>query len=271
MTREITIVTPEHVELTFELAGIGSRFVAILLDTLLQAAAPLALFLIFALTVRSLAFIRLAELSPWIMAVFALLLFSLWEGYFLFFEATRNGQTPGKKAARIRVIRDTGHPIDFRAALLRNVMRVVDSLPSAYGVGFVTMFLSPQYRRLGDYVAGTLVVRTGRQHEVAGVSAAALREPSPSSAPSDSEASELASALPDKALPYLSMITRDDYRAVRHFLDRRSGFEEAVAQSLAQKLAGLLAAKLQLAPTEIDDPVAFLETLGREWERRMIH
>jgi uncharacterized RDD family membrane protein YckC len=90
--------------------------------------------------------------------VFFLLVF----GYFTMYETFWSGQTPGKRALRIRVIKVNGYPIDFVDALVRNVVRLADFLPSFYGVGLVVMFVSTQSRRLGDYAAGTIVVKERR-------------------------------------------------------------------------------------------------------------
>jgi len=286
MAREITIVTPESVELTFELAGIGSRFVAMLVDTLLQLLATLVVvvpLIIFAPGGMP----GIEAVAPWVLAIVVLFLFALWSGYFLYFEAARNGQTPGKKAVGIRVIRDTGHPVDFRAAVLRNVMRFVDMLPGVYAVGFISVFASSQYRRLGDYVAGTLVVKTltaprpapaGQHGQETGRIGAAVAEPA--AAPASGGAAPppvrptqplVAPRLPQEALPYLHTIQRDDFRAVRHFLDRRRELDPAVARALAWKLAHPLAVRLNLDPAKIQDPIVFLEDVGTEWERRMVH
>ena len=273
MSREIKIVTPENVELTFELAGIGSRFIAILLDSLIQAGIAMVLVLAFLGLAWGGLNLDLGWFSPWVIAIVSLIFFVLTTQYFLYFEAAKNGQTPGKKAAGIRVIRDTGHPIDFRAAFLRNIMRVVDVLPFYYCVGFVSIFASSEYRRVGDYVAGTLVVRTlvvrtGSQHhsaiDVAKEQGKSWYSPVPT--PGDG-----APSIPRSALPYLGTVTRDDYRALRHLLDRRVELDELVVRSLAEKLASPMAAKLHIDPSEIGEPTAFLETLAREWERRMIH
>jgi uncharacterized RDD family membrane protein YckC len=268
MAQEVTIMTPEHVELRFELAGIGSRFIAVLLDTLLQALALTAILLAMGLGLGGLSmFDRLTNASAWVMAILTLVLFVILSGYFLYFEATRNGQTPGKKSVGIRVIRDTGHPIDFRGALLRNVMRTVDSLPGAYGVGIVSVFFSPQYRRLGDYVAGTLVVRVAPPMVQRPEPAAAAAAPTFQSA----TPVENAYTIPTEAMPYISSITKDDYRAVRHFLDRKRELEPGVATELAKRLAAPIAQKINLEQSQISDPAAFLEAVGVEWEKRVIH
>jgi uncharacterized RDD family membrane protein YckC len=80
-------------------------------------------------------------------------------GYYILFETMWEGQSPGKRALGVRVLKTSGMPIGFLDAVIRNLVRIVDFLPFFYGVGVVTMFISPQSRRLGDLAAGTLVVR----------------------------------------------------------------------------------------------------------------
>ncbi len=276
MSREIILVTPEHVELKFEVAGVGSRFVAMLLDTLWQVLATTLLVVVVVVIPGAAALFD--DLSSWVIAALVLLLFSLWTGYFLFFETRWNGQTPGKRSAGIRVIRDTGHPLDFRSALLRNVLRAVDSLPGMYAIGFVSVFFSPQYRRLGDYVAGTLVVKTQRKPErrpakaTPAVPESAPESPLMSGVPAQAAApAELRQCLlPPEATPHLQSIKAEEYRAIRHFLQRRPDLEPQVARSLARRLADPLAIRLQIDPASIGDPVAFLEAVGTEWAQRRI-
>lgn len=278
MTREFNVVTPEHVEVHFELAGIGSRFLAVLLDHLLQALVFIVLGIaFFGLGIFSLdTGLTSGAFSMWVFAIFIIIIFVVTYGYFLFFELTKNGQTPGKKAVGIRVIRDTGHPLDFRSALLRNIMRIVDSLPSMYGVGVISIFASPQYRRVGDYVAGTLVVKVGKQAAAPAPQAAPASEqpayaqtPFASSQPAQPTAPDI--HLPQQALPLITSISRDEYRAIRHFLNRVNELDPQVAHNLSIKLVTPIAQKLQLDPTQIPEPVAFLMSVSREWERRSIH
>ncbi|MHB0997866.1 MAG: RDD family protein [Armatimonadota bacterium] len=268
MSREISILTPENVELKFELAGIGSRFLAMLLDSLINLGLLILLGGMFFAVLYFTANYNIQDISPWVIAIFSLLVFILWSAYFLYFEATRNGQTPGKKAIGIRVIRDTGHPIDFRSAFLRNIMRLVDYLPGTYAIGMISIFVSPQYRRLGDIVGGTLVVRTGLQHHVKQTNNQATNIPQPAITYTSSD---IPSLLPAEALPHLHNVTREDYRAVRHFFDRKKDLESGLANNLAKKIAEPILAKLQLNPADIIDPIEFLENLRNEWERRMIH
>jgi len=271
LAREIYIVTPEQVELRYELAGIGSRFLAILLDSLLQILILLVVAGLFIAGMSASAGFNIRDISPWLVAIFSLVIFIIWSAYFLYFEAAKNGQTPGKKAVGIRVIRDTGHPIDFRSAFLRNIVRLVDYLPGVYAVGIVSIFVSPQYRRLGDYVGGTLVVRTGIQNAV-------RREPTQASEILAATAGNtgmiiapIPTSLPQDVLQYLHNITRDDYKAIMHFLDRSNELDQLLVKSLAAKMAEPLARKLQMDMTSIDDPIVFLKDIRGEWERRMIH
>jgi uncharacterized RDD family membrane protein YckC len=273
MSREIKILTPENVELDFELAGLGSRFLALLLDSLLQSLVTAVLLLIALAIAYSVTGLGLEDslgrLSPWVIAVLILFLFTLWSGYFLYFEAVRGGQTPGKKSVGIKVIRDTGHPLDFRAAVLRNLMRAVDMLPGMYGIAALSVFISPQYRRLGDCVGGTLVVKV-RKEEWTAPSAARPAGVEQSTQPSPGVTTEPVVGLSDETLANLHLVTRDDYRAIRHFLDRRRELQTEVANSLAWKIVEPLAVKLNVDYVRTMQPVVFLEAVATEWERRMI-
>ena len=106
------------------------------------------------------------RLNPCGMAFYVILVFCVYWGYFALFEIFLKGQTPGKKYAGIRVIKDSGRPINAFEAVTRNLMRAVDSLPGFYGVGLATMMLNKQSRRLGDLVAGTIVVHEKLTKEV---------------------------------------------------------------------------------------------------------
>jgi uncharacterized RDD family membrane protein YckC len=152
----LTIDTPEQIALELPVAGIGSRFLAVTVDTVLQVALYLATIvaLAFGLPVAS-TFGIVGLIGP---ALAILFLFCVYWGYFAFFEIVWSGQTPGKRVARIRVIKDSGRPINAFEAIGRNVLRAVDFLPALYGLGFLVMMLNRYSRRVGDYVAGTVVV-----------------------------------------------------------------------------------------------------------------
>jgi uncharacterized RDD family membrane protein YckC len=157
------IDTPEQVGLEYSVAGVGSRFVAALLDALIIMAffllEVLALALIGAASSVSPAAGSLTESAgKWFLAFVVFINFAIVWGYFALFEAYWHGQTPGKRAMKLRVIKDSGRQITLFEALARNLMRVVDYLPSLYLVGVITMLCNRRNQRVGDLVAGTIVV-----------------------------------------------------------------------------------------------------------------
>ncbi|MEI9979133.1 MAG: RDD family protein [Edaphobacter sp.] len=160
---QLNIETPEQVDLRFPIAGIGSRFLAILTDSVIQIIVFWLTIFVFALVVSaaphvggSTAFVNTG--AKWFVAVVFLFYFLLYWGYFSLFEAFWNGQTPGKRLLKIRVIKDSGRQITLFEALARNLIRVIDALPSVYLVGVITMLCNREQKRLGDLVAGTIVV-----------------------------------------------------------------------------------------------------------------
>src|SRR5262245_1719464 len=167
MTDETLVIeTPEHVELNFALATIGNRFIACAIDHAIQVISIIIIYF----TARSLsASLRAAEslifsgakeINLWIMALMIIAGFLIFFGYFIFFETIWSGQTPGKRWLKLRVIQEDGRPINFFAALTRNLIRFADMffLPF-YSVGIISVFASERAKRLGDYVANTVVVK----------------------------------------------------------------------------------------------------------------
>lgn len=169
MNEVISIPTPEHSTLEFELAGFGSRFAAQFIDLLLLVGIVAALTGVAALAglldLSALAGDSAATANTWAVALLVLVIFGLVWGYFVLFEWLLRGSTPGKKELGIRVIREDGLPIGFREAALRNLLRAADALPPpVYILGTIVMHLDSRGRRLGDLVAGTLVVRQKFEH-----------------------------------------------------------------------------------------------------------
>jgi uncharacterized RDD family membrane protein YckC len=156
----LDIQTPENVAFGYQVAGIGSRFIASLLDTLLVVLLQIVVIVVATLIINAIEQSPLADsLSAWVIAIFGVILTVFYWGYYVLFEMLWNGQSPGKRWVGLRVIRADGTPITLSEALIRNLVRVVDFLPVAYGVGIITMFIDKQSRRLGDLAAGTLVVQ----------------------------------------------------------------------------------------------------------------
>ena len=159
------IDTPENVAFGYEVAGIGSRFLAALVDTLLIVILQVIVNVTLLLLVAAFLDFRLDDLNglpsgwAWVAAAFGLVAFAFLWGYYIFFELLWNGQSPGKRMVGLRVLRANGAPITLAESLIRNLVRLIDFLPMYYGVGVVTMFIDSKSRRLGDLAAGTLVVR----------------------------------------------------------------------------------------------------------------
>jgi uncharacterized RDD family membrane protein YckC len=167
MTDETLVIeTPEHVELQFAVATIGNRFLACAVDHGIQVVSSVIIYLIARYLSPGL---RSAEgavlnaqsdISLWIVAGTVIATFLIFFGYFIFFETVWSGQTPGKRWLKLRVIQEDGRPINFFAALARNLIRFADMVvPPFYSVGIISVFASERAKRLGDYVANTVVVK----------------------------------------------------------------------------------------------------------------
>lgn len=154
----LDISTPENVVFGYQIAGIGSRFLAALIDSLI------IMLLVVAVYTALFMFLALFELESgepavgWALALFSLMAFIILWGYYIFFEILWNGQSPGKRRIGLRVIQSDGAPVSLSGSAIRNLIRLVDFLPVYYGLGVMTMFIDRRARRLGDLVAGTLVV-----------------------------------------------------------------------------------------------------------------
>jgi len=241
---QLKIDTPEQIALELPLAGIGSRFLAMAIDTLIQTVLYLltAIIFIFTLPVGSSVLMFLPRLIGPAMAVF--ILFAIYWGYFAIFETIWKGQTPGKRYAGIRVIKESGRPIDAFEAIGRNLMRAVDGLPGVYGVGLVCMMCNRQSRRLGDFVAGTVVVHEKPTEEVR---------------PSWNTATE-----PGAATPEIGEVTADELVLIETYLHRRWELDRLVRLNTAIQIAERIKAKtgLKSQPQQhVDD---FLEEAARK-------
>jgi uncharacterized RDD family membrane protein YckC len=240
MKQRISISTPDHVTLEFELAGLGSRFAAYLIDTL--CIGLLVLFVGVAITLTGLVGVKAwaglikdgsGWLSSWNLAFLIFVTFLIFWGYYVFFEGLKRGSTPGKKCLGIRVLRNDGLPIGFPEAALRNLVRAADMLPPpCYILGGVVIYLDPHGRRLGDMVAGTLVVVEKFEIAPESISGAAW------AARIEQGGSRQGVALPRGAISAQQIALIEQFMARRHTLsqDRR----EAIAFQMAQPLFALL-------------------------------
>jgi uncharacterized RDD family membrane protein YckC len=223
---KLTIDTPEQTSLEYPIAGLGSRFLALLADTAIQAILAFFVFILGAIVGAELA--KIWGLGPqWVFATIIISGFLLNSGYFALFEIFWNGQTPGKRYAQIRVIKDDGRPIGVYEAIVRNALRLVDALPGVYGVGLISIFLSRQSKRLGDYVAGTVVVH---EKTLEGVRP------------------YVAATNIDETLPPIdaSKVTLEEVRLIEAFLNRRDSLETAVRTTMALQIANRLSQKMEV-------------------------
>jgi uncharacterized RDD family membrane protein YckC len=223
------VEAPELVRFRYRLAGPVRRGLAYLIDLAVRLLV-LSLFWVFLTMVMGVA--HGASTGVILVAAFAL----EW-GYYVVFETTGDGRSPGKRALSLRVVKEGGFPVGFIDSVLRNLLRAADFLPVGYPLGLVVMSSDPRYRRIGDQVAGTLVVIEEQAH---------VAEPLEISPPITAE--ELA-GLPPR--PHLSAAERE---ALDLFV-RRADLLLAQRVELAEKVAPVLAKRLGVS---VGDPVRFL-------------
>jgi uncharacterized RDD family membrane protein YckC len=157
----LIIETPERVPLHFALASIGNRFLACAIDHTIQTLALILIVLATAVIASFSVFESGLPSAPkWVYAIAIIFVFLILSGYFAFFEWAWNGQTPGKLWMKLRVIREDGRPITFWESAVRNLLRNFDVMPFPfYSIGLISVFTSARDQRIGDVVAGTVVVR----------------------------------------------------------------------------------------------------------------
>ena len=265
---QLSIDTPELVDLELPLAGIGSRFIALLVDYLIWGAGLLVLWvlsLIFSPGIR--AFSKIS--AQWAEAIVIFIIFLLNWGYFTLFEAFWNGRTPGKRVAKIRVIQRSGRSIGLLESMARNLVRYVDQIPFFYGVGVIAMFVTKQHQRLGDLAAGTLVVR---DREPESPLWGDLGANSGSNSGSRTFTAQLfeRSPIPE---PHASVnlsasgvakLTSSDLEVLEGFFSRRLDMSLATRQMLANRIAAAIQAKSGLEIPEGTSVETFLEATARQ-------
>ncbi len=258
------------------LAGIGSRFIAILVDYLIWFFVFIVLGIVAAIILPALSFFGGVS-ANWAIGIFFLIIFLLQWGYFALFEAFGNGRTPGKRVARIRVIHQSGRGINFVESLARNLVRFVDYLPGFYAVGIVAIFLSRRNQRLGDMVAGTLVVRDrevdsphwGESASRTFTAPTLIAEP-PISTPGSPRTGpgpwggppHLRVAL---AAPALAKLSASDLEVLEGFFARRLDMDLATRAALAGRIASALCAKSGLAIPQDTSVETFLEAVAHQF------
>ncbi len=241
------VETPEHVDVHFELAGIGSRLAAALLDLLLMLLALLILAMVFDAVVGQTG----RAVRGWLAALMWLLVFLLVWGYFTLFEALNGGRTPGKQALGIRVVMDTGRPITPAAAVIRNLVRILDTyfvpplLPA-----LLTIFLHRSNKRPGDIAAGTIVVRDRPTDWTLGAALQTGAATQPADEPIETGPPEL---------------SEQEFRLLDRFLGRLNELAPDVQVRITADLVRRFEGRI---PRRNADPEAYLVTVFAEEQRK---
>ena len=257
----LSIETPELVDIEMPIAGIGSRFIALLVDYLIWGAGLLALIFISIIVLPAMhVFSKHSE--QWTIALVIFIVFLFQWGYFTLFEAFWNGRTPGKRVARIRVIQRSGRAIGLFESMARNLVRYVDWFPGFYGVGIIAVFASRQHQRLGDLAAGTLVVRdrdtempewgeSGSRTFTAQIFTRSAPIPEP----------HASVTLPASGVAKLSSA---DLEVLEGFFSRRLDMDMGTRLALAQRIALAIQAKSGLDIPSGASVETFLEATARQ-------
>lgn len=253
-----TLHTPESVELEFTLAGIGNRAYALLIDYIFLGLI-LIVFLVGALIFNSVLLETIANLvgstnglELWSIAVQGLIAFVIYVGYFVFFETVWSGQTPGKRYVKIRVIRDDGRPVRLQQSTLRALLRPFDEL---FFIGVFLIVFNQREKRLGDLVAGTLVIQ-----EEQTVKAAAFKV--------STSAKSLAKKLLTDA--DISCLLPEDFAVIREYLQRREAMIPNARNELSKQLATQVKQiiRLEKLPAKVDANV-FLEAVYEAYQQQV--
>jgi uncharacterized membrane protein SpoIIM required for sporulation/uncharacterized RDD family membrane protein YckC len=238
--QRLQVETPEHVVLDLEIAGVGSRSLAALIDLLILVGAAVGVFIVLAIAAGF--GITVGSIGG---AILLFLAFAVWTGYFIVFEGLRQGQTPGKRIVGIRVVSDTGNAVGLGAAAARNLLRIADFMPPPYLIGLLLVALHPRGKRLGDMVAGTVVARDRPFQLVV-----PRTETRPSPAP----------------LSLIPELTDAEFQVLAQFERRQAQLSPPARLRLAAAIARRLAN--HPAPVGVGDLEHLLELHRRERDRR---
>ena len=241
----LSIETPEQIDLEFPVAGLGSRGMALLIDSLIQLVVVVIVVVLTSMISPDLSRYWVTA-GKWMTAAVIFLIFCLYWGYFAIFEVFWNGQTPGKRQAHIRVITSSGRPINVFEAIARNFLRAVDS-QLGYVVGAIAIAVDKRNRRLGDMVAGTVVV-----HE--------LQDKGDSY-----WYGQQSMAATTPSVEVITAMTAQEFQLIETFLNRRLDLPYEQRQKTAIDIADHIGTRLNVPPTDRPSPENFLEELSRRY------
>jgi len=236
LSRPERTITPEAVTIVVDVAGLGSRTIAWLVDTLIQLAIVIPIVI----------GVGIGEIKSTVelVVVYVVLFLIVW-GYYPLFEFFWHGRTPGKRVQRLRVVRTDGQPAGGAAILVRNLIRIVDVFFLPF-LAVISMLVTARAQRLGDLAGGTMVIREGR-----------LALPETAVLPGDSD------------LPRVdtSGLSEREYDVIRSFLSRRPSLDPSARQRLAGQLAASVRGRVGSVPAGLSDE-AMLEAVSQSYRRR---
>lgn len=235
MDRSISVTTPESIAFQYDLAGLGSRFLAVAIDFIIQCAI-LALivlgFWLLSLAGGSTHSVSADKTPGWAgsaaIAFIVFIVFAIFFGYFILFEGLRGGRTPGKQLMGIRVVRDGGYPLDLGSSTIRNLVRVLEAALGCYLIGAISAMVSAENKRLGDFAAGTIVVRDARVASLTAIQEASQGES-------------------------LSMLTKSEHELIDKFVARRAMLAPAQRVLIASRIASRIRPRLSEDLRRLDD------------------
>jgi len=237
----IRIDTPENVDLSLEPVGLGSRFVAAAIDSMIQWIVGTMLVVVFAMVLAATQTSPAAEIT--IMVILALAALFLLVLYKPVFEAVWNGQTIGKRIVGIRVVQVSGMPVTFPQVVVRNLLRIIDIMPSSYLIGAICVLATQRRQRLGDLAAGTVVVRD-RPQQMPVLPDRLSHDPTVD-----------LTRLREHAL----RLSEDDLQPARRYWQRRQQLDPAMRARLAAQVAKALAVRMDWMDPLPANPEEFIE------------
>lgn len=252
---EYNLLSSEQVYLKLKLAGVGSRFAACFIDGIFQSLICMPIvFLIIG--IYEFQYTKVVLSMPglwkwWLIAILILISFTILYGYFIFFETIWNGQTPGKRFIKLRVVRDNGASVTFIQVLIRNILRMLDALPSGYAIGIIAVLISKKNQRLGDMAAGTVVIR---------------EDSGDAPTPANYEIRE--TSWSGIARLHMHEISEADFAVLKKYLQCRKTIKRDDLLVMERKLVAFFSRKLALKPEETGNPEEFLTQVAAMYQHR---
>ena len=258
----VSLHVPEQIEVSYELAGLGSRFLAAFLDALLFVAI-MSLLVFGAWALRS-----YLTGDPFISVTIGWVIAGAWVllgiAYHVYYEVALEGKTPGKRLTGLRVIAIDGASVSGEQSAVRNILRIADWLPLLYGAGAVSLLATSRNQRLGDLAAGTMVVKERLEETID-----ELPPPEPEPVTATPLPPEISEDLLHAVRAGVRTVSREEEKTIRRFLERRYDLAPDARRRLATRLADALRQRFPgLDPSRLPNPEAFLEVVIRAIDER---